>query len=83
VLEEDKSKAADSMMRAIEAELAQKRVLWQRQREKQRALRVLSFSFLSLLVLGVLLAVLFFFSHDDEMRGPRVPSAPASRTRVP
>ena len=54
-------------MRVLELELVQKRVRWQQDREKYRSLRVLSFSFLSLL-LSRACSVSSFSSRGQKMR---------------
>ena len=79
--DEDKPETADALMRAIELELAQKRRGWEREREKFRTLRLLSFSFVSLVILGVLLALFVFFSRAGEMRNQR--SRPAVEVASP
>jgi hypothetical protein len=70
---EEEKKADDALMRALELELAQKRLHWQRGREKYRTLRVLSFGFLFIVILAGLIAFFFFFSRTNEMReqGPQ------------
>ena len=71
---EEKDPSAEALARALELELAQKRVHWQRGREKYRTLRVLSFGFLFIVILAGLIAFFFFFSRTNEMREqPRKP----------
>ena len=65
---EEKDPNAEALARALELELAQKRVHWQRGREKYRTLRVLSFGFLFIVILAGLIAFFFFFSRTNEMR---------------
>ena len=55
-------------MRVLELELAQKRVRWQQDREKYRSLRILSFSFLSLVIVAGLLGFFFCFSRAKDAR---------------
>ena len=65
---EQKDTSAEALARALELELAQKRLHWQRDREKYRTLRVLSFGFLFVIILAGLIAFFFFFSRTNEMR---------------
>jgi hypothetical protein len=65
---EENDTSAEAMARALELELAQKRLHWQRGREKYRTLRVLSFGFLFIVILVGLIAFFFFFSRTNEMR---------------
>jgi hypothetical protein len=65
---EKEGKAEDELMRALELELAQKRVRWQQDREKYRTLRILSFSFLSLVILAGLIGLFFFFTRAKDAR---------------
>jgi len=64
----DEGKAEDELMRVLELELAQKRVRWQQDREKYRSLRILSFSFLSLVIVAGLLGFFFCFSRAKDAR---------------
>jgi len=64
----DEGKAEDELMRVLELELAQKRVRWQQDREKYRTLRILSFSFLSLVIVAGLLGFFFCFSRARDAR---------------
>jgi hypothetical protein len=72
-------------MRLVEQELDWERMRWQRNREKQRTIRLLSFSFLSLVIFGSLVALVLALSRANELRGERglspspSPSAQASR----
>jgi hypothetical protein len=65
---EKEGKAEDELMRALELELAQKRLRWQQDREKYRTLRILSFSFLSLVILAGLIGFFFFFTRAKDTR---------------
>ena len=65
---EKEGKAEDELMRALELELAQKRLRWQQDREKYRTLRFLSFSFLSLVILAGLIGFFFFFTRAKDAR---------------
>lgn len=78
---EEKDTSVEALARSLELELAQKRLHWQRDREKYRTLRVLSFGFLFIIILAGLIAFFFFFSRTNEMReqGPqRSPAAESS-----
>jgi heme/copper-type cytochrome/quinol oxidase subunit 3 len=68
VPEEDKDETADALVRTIEQELAAKRLEWERDRGKQRSVRLLAFSFLSLVIFGGLLALFFVLSRANEIR---------------
>ena len=72
--EEDKRETPEALIRRVEQELAEKRAGWQRDREKQRTLRLLSFSFLSLIILAALIALFLVLSRANEMREERRPS---------
>jgi len=76
VLQEE-GKAEDALMRALELELAQKRLRWQQDREKYRTLRVLSFSFLSLVILAGVFGFFFFFARAKDAREQHPALAPA------
>ena len=65
---EEEGKAEDELMRGLELELAQKRLRWQQDRERYRTLRILSFSFLSLVILGGLIGFFFFFTRAKDPR---------------
>ena len=65
---EEEKKADEALARALELELAQKRLRWQNDREKYRTLRVLSFAFLFIIILAGLAAFFFFFSRTNGMR---------------
>ena len=67
-MSKDEGKAEDELMRVLELELAQKRVRWQQDREKYRSLRILSFSFLSLVIVAGLLGFFFCFSRAKDAR---------------
>ena len=77
---EEKDNADDALMRALELELMQKRLRWQHEREKYRTLRVLSFTFLSLVILAGLVALFFFFTRANEMREQRPQASPAAKS---
>ena len=67
----DKGKADDETMRSLETEFAAKRAEWQRNREKFRLLRLLSFSLLSLVIIGGLIAFSIIFTRVNEVRDER------------
>jgi hypothetical protein len=73
----EEGKAQDALMRALELELAQKRLRWQQDREKYRTLRILSFSFLSLVILAGLVGFFFFFTRAKDVREQHPVSSPA------
>jgi len=77
---EEKDTSAEALARALELELAQKRLHWQRGREKYRTLRVLSFGFLFIVILAGLIALFFFFSRANGMREPRPEPSPAAES---
>ena len=74
---EKKDTGAEALARSLELELTQKRLRWQRGREKYRTLRVLSFGFLFIVILAGLIAFFFFFSRTNEMREQRPRPSPA------
>jgi hypothetical protein len=77
---EEKETSAEALARALELELAQKRLHWQRDREKYRTLRVLSFGFLFVIILAGLIAFFFFFSRTNEMREQPPQPSPAAES---
>lgn len=74
---EEEKKADDALMRALELELAQKRLRWQHDREKYRNLRVLSFGFLFIVILAGLIGFFFFFSRAKDVRDQLPAPSPA------
>jgi len=75
---EEKDPSAEALARALELELTQKRLHWQRDREKYRTVRVLSFGFLFIIILAGLIAFFFFFSRTNEMREQHPQSSPTA-----
>ena len=73
----DKGKADDETMRSLETEFAAKRAEWQRNREKFRLLRLLSFSLLSLVIIGGLIAFSVVFTRVNEIRDERLALSPS------
>jgi hypothetical protein len=72
-------KGEEALLRALELELTQKRLRWERAREKSRTLRVLSFAFLLLVILAGLIGFFFFFTRGkDAVDQHPVPSATLS-----
>jgi hypothetical protein len=74
---DDIGKADDEGMRALENEFAAKRAEWQRNREKFRLLRLLSFSLLSLVIIGGLIAFSVVFTRVNEIRDERLALSPS------
>jgi hypothetical protein len=68
IVSTEQGKAEDELVRVLELELVQKRVRWQQDREKYRTLRVLSFSFLSLVILAGLIGFFFCFTRAKDAR---------------
>ena len=77
-MSEEKGSGAEALARALELELAQKRLYWRRGREKYRKLRVLSFAFLFIVILAGLFAFFLFFSRTNEMREQLPHSSPGT-----
>ena len=67
-MSKEQGKAEDELMRVLELELAQKRIRWRQDREKYRTLRVLSFSFLSLVIIAGLIGFFFCFTRAKDAR---------------
>ena len=74
---DDTGKADDETMRTLESEFAAKRAEWQRNREKFRLLRLLSFSLLSLVIIGGLIAFSVVFTRVNEIRDERLALSPS------
>lgn len=62
----EEKKADDALLRTLELELTQKRLGWERAREKYRTLRVLSFAFLLVVILAGLVGFFFFFTRAKD-----------------
>ena len=77
---EEKNTSAEALARALELELVQKRLHWQRDREKYRTLRGLSFGFLFIIILAGLIAFFFFFLRTNGMREQRPQPSPAGES---
>ncbi len=75
-MSQEEGKAEDELMRALQLELAQKRLRWQHDREKYRTLRILSFSFLSLVILAGMIGFFFFFTRANDAREQQPPPSP-------
>ena len=80
-MSKEQGKAEDELMRVLELELVQKRVRWQQDRERYRTLRVLSFSFLSLVILAGLFGFFFFFTRAKDAREQHPAPSPALSPR--
>jgi hypothetical protein len=76
-MSQEKGIAEDELMRALDLELAQKRLRWQQDRERYRTLRILSFSFLSLVILAGLFGFFFFFTRAKDAREQHPAPSPA------
>lgn len=74
VAEEDKREPAETFMRSVELEFEQKRARWERDRARHRAIRLISFSAISVLILAALVALFLAFSRANEMRSTRSPA---------
>ena len=73
----EEDRADDELTRVLELELVQKRVRWQQDREKYRTLRVLSFSFLSIVILAGLIGFFFCFTRAKDAREQHPVPSPA------
>ena len=71
-----KSIDPDELARLLEIELIQKRANWKQAAARYRAIRMVSFLFLFLVILAALLVYFFVFSDLSGNRAPR--STPAS-----
>ncbi len=67
----------EQLTRLLELELMQKRGAWQQKKQRLGALRVLSFFFLFLVLVGAALAFWFLFS-TGQMSGRKTGPAPAA-----
>ena len=73
---------AEQLSRLIELEMEQKRVAWKQASARHQKVRVASFLFLFLLVIGSLFAFFLLFSHANEQRANRpTNSTPAASDR--
>jgi hypothetical protein len=71
-----KSSNPDDLARLLEIELIQKRAAWKQSAARYRAIRMASFLFLFLVIMGALLVYFFVFS---DLSGNRAPNpTPAS-----
>lgn len=59
---------AEQLRKLIELELAQKRVAWKQASARRQKIRVASFLFLFLLIVGSLFAFFLLFSRVNEQR---------------
>jgi hypothetical protein len=72
-----KSTDPDELARLLEIELIQKRAVWKQAAARHRAIRMVSFLFLFLIIMGALLVYFFFFS---ELSGNRTPKPTPAAT---
>jgi hypothetical protein len=73
----EKAKSNAEVARSVEFEMAAKRREWERARDKLRTLRVLSFSLLSLIIVGTIIALLVIFTRLNEAREERKVFSPS------
>ena len=73
----DRRELDNESMRLLESEFAAKRAEWQRNREKFRVLRLLSFSLLSLVIIGGVIALSVVFTRVNEIREERHALSPS------
>jgi F0F1-type ATP synthase assembly protein I len=74
----NKAESRDELARSVEFEMAAKRREWQRNRDKFRTLRVLSFSLLSLIIVGAIIGLFVIFARLNEARGEGSAVSPSS-----
>ena len=74
---EDNQNAKDRVTDSVELEMAAQRAEWQRNREKLRKIRVFSFSFLSLVIVGTVIVLFLIFNRVEEVREQRSASSPS------
>jgi hypothetical protein len=67
----DKEDSSEELARSVEIEMAAKRAEWQQNRDKFRTLRVLSFSLLSVIIVGAIIALFVIFARLNEARPGR------------
>lgn len=85
--EDDIGDDTDALTHSIDLEIAARRAEWQHKREKFRSLRLLSFSILSLIIVGAVVALFVIFSRLNEARdhyrttSPSPTSSPQSPPR--
>jgi hypothetical protein len=80
--EDSKPKSTDpeELSRLLEIELLQKRAEWKQAAGRARTIRMVSFLFLFLVILGALLAYFFIFS---ELNGNRAAPTPPPASTEP
>jgi hypothetical protein len=81
--EQGQRESPDELMREMELRLESERQRWQRAHERQQTIRMLSFSLISLVVLGGIILAFLAFSRTGELRSSRPvsPSPAASSAR--
>lgn len=67
----DEEDSGEELARSVEIEMAAKRAEWQQNRDKFRTLRMLSFSLLSLIIVGAIIALLVIFARLNQARTER------------
>jgi hypothetical protein len=73
----NRAESSDELAPSVEFEMAAKRREWQRNRDKFRTLRVLSFSLLSLIIVGAIIGLFVIFARLNEARGERNAVSPS------
>ncbi len=75
----------ERLAQLLELELIQKRAAWQQAAARRGSLRVLSFLFLFIVIVGALIAFFVFFSSDSvtevRLNSPNASPAPAVSPR--
>lgn len=75
--EDNKRRTDDDLARSVEFEMATKRAEWQRNRDRFRNVRMFGFSFLSLVIVGAVIALLAVFNRANEVRQQRETLSPS------
>jgi hypothetical protein len=73
----NRAESSDELAPSVEFEMGAKRREWQRNRDKFRTLRVLSFSLLSLIIVGAIIGLFVIFARLNEARGERNAVSPS------
>jgi hypothetical protein len=77
-----KQAEAEQIARLLELELMQKRAAWQQAGARRQNVRIMSFAFLFLIILGCLFGLYFAFSMINGER-PKQGNSPASASDEP
>ncbi len=72
---------ADELSRLLELELQEKRAAWQRASGRYHAIKMFSFLFLFLVVVGAIAASFMLFTRLNERRGAPSNAEPVTETR--